>query len=176
MMRVLNYNIEMVARAQTNAGSLTEADIRAVAACQNKAQAAAHVGDAAHRMSGLPDMHGLAGRMEPDGLQHQCPNEPEGVDKSRIPANDEGSGLGFLPVYTGWTQPMTSLGRHGQYEGDPVGAHHPDVAALPVVGIICLVYARFLPQNRVIWPRPSVRASSGALPHQNPICATYWLQ
>ena len=77
MMRALNYNIEMVARAQTNAGGLTEADIRAVAACQNKAQAAAHVGDAAHRMSGLLDMGGLAGRMEPDGLQDQYPNEPE---------------------------------------------------------------------------------------------------
>ena len=33
VMHVLNYNIEMVARAQLNAGSLTEADIRAVAAC-----------------------------------------------------------------------------------------------------------------------------------------------
>ena len=33
MMHVLNYNIEMVTRAQINAGSLTERDIQAVAAC-----------------------------------------------------------------------------------------------------------------------------------------------
>ena len=32
-MHVLNHNIGMVARAQINAGGLTEADIRAVAAC-----------------------------------------------------------------------------------------------------------------------------------------------
>ena len=106
MMRAPDCNTGMAARAQTSAGCMTEADGRAAAARQNRAQAAAHAGDAAHRMPGLLDMDGLAGLMGQDGLQHQCPNEPEGRANPGSRQAVKDPGLAFCRVYTGWTQPI----------------------------------------------------------------------
>ena len=106
-------NAGMAARAQASAGGMTEADGRAAAARQNRAQAAAHAGYAAHRMPGLPDVYGLAGLMGQDGLQHQYPNEPEGRANPGSRQAVKDPGLAFCRVYTGWTRPIQYRCPHG---------------------------------------------------------------
>ena len=114
VMHVIIYNIEMVTRAQTGAGSLTGRDVRAVAACQNGAQAAAcggcrapHAGTAAVRPVWRavwgPTIHRIHTQMDQDGGSVRDPGKQWRIR------------LGPLLAYTGWTHPHQGKSQIPEY-------------------------------------------------------------